>query len=70
MNTEVNAMAPSHKHLLGSPTKRSCGWEGCARVEENEYAAIFLGGGSRTSWLRLRLFRRVSVLARVSTSAM
>lgn len=63
-------MAPSHKHLLASPNKRSCGWEGCARVEETEYAARVGMAGSRTSWLRLRLFRRVSVLARVSTSAM
>ena len=59
-------MAPSRKHLLGSP-KRSCGWDGGVQVEESTYAATYLGP-SRRSW-RLRLFSRVSVLARVSWSA-
>lgn len=61
-------MAPSRKHLLGSP-KRSCGRDGWSgvQVEESTYAATYLGP-SRRSW-RLRLFSRVSVLARVSWSA-
>ncbi|PRW60818.1 pyridoxine biosynthesis isoform B [Chlorella sorokiniana] len=60
----------SDKHLLGSP--HSCGaWDGCCGVQvaENEYAELYLGrGSSRRSWLRLRLFKRVSVLARALLS--
>lgn len=58
-------MAPGNKHLLGGP-KRSCGWD-CCRVDERDYTATYLGtSSSRRPWLRLGLFRRVSVLARVS----
>ena len=62
-------MAPSGKQLLQHSPKRSCSSDGrgSSVLTERDYQACYLGRGSGRRWLRLRLFQRVTVLARAST---